>query len=164
MKKYVSIIILSVVTALWIAFIWGNSAQSGEVSGEASGFVCELVNSVARFFGREEPVSEHFIRKLAHFTEYAILASLASVNTLKIFFLSNKFKQKHLFFIPLASSALAFLVALVDEFVIQMNTLGRGPSMKDVFIDLSGAMTGAFAVLGIALIVMYIRTRKRGES
>ena len=58
-----------------ILFIFRNSMQTGEVSSARSQAVTTLVNGFLGKFGLG-PLSEHIIRKLAHFSEYALLGCL----------------------------------------------------------------------------------------
>lgn len=63
-----------VITVLFVAcvlFIWRNSMESAAASSARSGRVTELVNQVLSDLGGEN-VTEHFIRKLAHFSEYGM--------------------------------------------------------------------------------------------
>jgi VanZ family protein len=61
------------------------------------------------------------------------------------------------FVIPIALSA---AVALVDEFIVQASTEGRGPSFFDVLIDTSGAAVGAALIFGLLFALNRVRNRK----
>ena len=54
-----------------ILFIFRNSMQTGEVSSARSQAVTTLVNGFLGKFGLG-PLSEHIIRKLAHFSEFML--------------------------------------------------------------------------------------------
>ena len=155
LKKYILFIFFCVLTLLWIGFIFANSAKTGIESGEASSAVVEFVESLLMRVGIEPDVSEFFIRKLAHFLEYAFL-SLLICASVRSFFISYAFLPARYPFFALAP-ALSFFVASVDEFCVQANTVGRGPSFRDVCIDTSGAL---FAALLFMLAVYLIRLRK----
>ena len=74
-----------------------------------------------------------YIRKLAHLTEYAILAFWAS----RAFRGSSaELLQKFWFIVSLA---LVFLVASIDEYNQSFNSLRTG-SIYDVLIDVSGGL------------------------
>ncbi len=64
--------LLGVLLVLTLCFIWGNSLLSRENSAAFSGKVVELLTPIFSSLSMEGP-DEHVIRKLAHFTEYAIL-------------------------------------------------------------------------------------------
>ena len=67
-KRKIWIGVLCLVTFLWTAFIFSRSMQTGSESSEASGRLTALLQAILGI-----PVSEHFVRKLAHFGEYMIL-------------------------------------------------------------------------------------------
>ena len=71
MKKYIPIVVFTIAAILWISFIWSNSGESAEESSEKSSQVQEIVNEVAQNVGIEEPISEHTVRKTAHFGGFA---------------------------------------------------------------------------------------------
>ncbi len=74
-----------------------------------------------------------YIRKLAHLSEYAILAFWAS----RAFWSSSvNFLQKYWFIISLAT---VFLVASIDEYNQSFNLLRTG-SIYDVWLDVSGGL------------------------
>ena len=72
-KKYLWLIVL-----VWTAVIFAWSLQSGEDSGRVSG---SLTAAVLNFLSRcgldiSYESAHHFIRKAAHFSEYAVLGAL----------------------------------------------------------------------------------------
>ena len=78
-KTFLSVIKIALpltATLLWLGFIFGNSLQTGTESGETSGRVHTLINALPELLGLGSPISHHFVRKAAHFTEFAILAAL----------------------------------------------------------------------------------------
>lgn len=165
MKKYIAIIICTLVSLAWVGFIWSNSAKTGEASGKASSQVHETVNEIAQSVGIEEPISEHTVRKSAHFGEYMILALIVCVDMIFVskVFLSRSIRTRSISL--LAAIPFAALIALVDEFIIQKSTEGRGPSFIDVLIDLSGATLGAIIILsGFLIAVCVINKRNKIHS
>ena len=129
-------IISTVLIVLNLAFIWGNSLISGEDSGNMSGGILVWVNS---FLGLDEAgaaVLHHLIRKAAHFTEFACLGALLAWNC-------QLRGEKHTAILP---ALLGMAAAVVDE-SIQLLTPDRGPSLTDVWIDTSGAVTGMMLLL-----------------
>lgn len=157
-KKYIVVAILSFFVLSWLGFIFGNSAQTGEVSGGLSAKVCNMINSVLDpVFGFT--VSHRFVRKAAHFTEYAILAALVGADLIACVRAFVKKSRKS----ALALSALAFplsiFVALIDEFGVQASTVGRGASAIDVLIDSGGALLGTAFIFALYLLISRIRER-----
>lgn len=119
--------------SLNLVFIWGNSLMPGEVSGQISRWIAELIG---RFL--DLPVSETegghgLLRKLAHFSEFACLGALLCWRLGMM-----RETGKHLTALTLFGG---LLTACVDE-TIQVFVPGRGPGLIDVWIDTSGAAVG----------------------
>ena len=57
-------------TVLWLCFIYTRSSKPAVVSDQESGWVLELLQRLI------PSVSMRLVRKLAHFTEYAVLGGL----------------------------------------------------------------------------------------
>ncbi len=142
MKKFVRFFKpLSFLPALLILFtIFSFSEQTGEVSGQLSyEITCQLVKTGSSLFHVELTQKEftqyvqrfHYpVRKLAHMSEYALLAL-----SLSIPFSIYGWKNLGLF---LLSFLLCILFASMDEFH-QSFVAGRGPSVIDVGFDSMGA-------------------------
>ncbi|MGO1651166.1 VanZ family protein [Senegalia sp. (in: firmicutes)] len=122
---------------IWMGIIFYLSAQpSGESSNLSSGisdFVLHIINTI--FKGLDFNIDEfHFIiRKSAHFTAYFILATL-TLNALRR---SEVYGHKSI----MIALVISIIYAASDEFH-QSFVPGRGPAIKDVFIDTSGAISG----------------------
>ena len=136
MKKRIVRIILIVLSLLWIVFIFSNSLEDSVESGAKSSWALEIARKIF------PSISEFFIRKLAHFTEFAILGFLFSANISSFIYPESIAERKKLLWIPLALPA-TFLAACFDEF-LQNFSEGRHPAFTDVLIDTSG---GLFAIL-----------------
>lgn len=108
-----------------------------ESSGISQGVLYEIMQIFARI-GISTDITEHIIRKLAHFTEFTALGILLSIDT--VLFLKN---MKQYVWIPLF---IGLLVALIDE-TIQLFPIGRSSSVKDVWIDFSGVIFGTILLL-----------------
>ena len=140
--KYLFIII----TCFVIGFIWWNSSKNGEESsGISQGVLYEIMQIFARI-GISTDITEHIIRKLAHFTEFTALGILLSIDT--VLFLKN---MKQYVWIPLF---IGLLVALIDE-TIQLFPIGRSSSVKDVWIDFSGVIFGTILLLVLKQIYLF---------
>ena len=57
-------------TVLWLCVIWGHSMMPAEDSGNESNFLAEWLMQYLPW------MNDYVIRKVAHFTEYAVLAGL----------------------------------------------------------------------------------------
>ena len=98
--------------------------------------------------------SEFFIRKLAHFSEYAALG-LSLILPLCAFY-SGSFKKKTLF---LTSWIICIAYAASDE-LHQFFSPGRSPQIRDVVIDSFGALAGILLGLLLIRIRRSLRNRK----
>ena len=69
---------LIILTVVNIAFIWGNSLMPAEVSRALSTFVRDVLNNLLSFLNTfsqtEELSSDGPLRKIAHSTEFLLLA------------------------------------------------------------------------------------------
>ena len=129
-KKRGQMTVCVLLLLLMLSFIWGNSLLPGSQSSELSGGILQLVQKI---FGDTIPMGEFVIRKLAHFSEFACLGLL-----LTWFFKLLGQGGIHGFTMPMLFGGIA---ALTDE-TLQMLTPSRGPSLIDVWIDVSGVVVG----------------------
>lgn len=134
-------------TVFLLSFIWGNSLLPGESSGEVSGFVGALLQTLLPFLDLSSETGMHLLRKAAHFTEFAALG--ISFTWLWGMLLCKVFPRLAL---PFLCGTLA---AAIDE-TIQLFSPDRGPSIKDVALDSSGVFTGV-----LLLTVLHIFYQKR---
>lgn len=130
-RKHLWNILLGVLLGLTLCFIWGNSLLSREDSAELSGGVLAWLTPLFRAL-RLEAVDEHVLRKLAHFGEFALLG----LELAGLFFL-NRGRS----FNSVCLSALCALAAASADETIQLFS-GRAAMVKDVLLDLSGALAG----------------------
>ena len=113
-----------------LVFIWGNSMLPGDVSGQISGGVFEYVEELFSVFGS---AGEFVLRKLGHFSEFALLGFLLA-GLVRCFPL----RRQDGFVLPLLGG---LLTACVDE-TIQIFAAGRVSCLTDVWIDTAGVCTG----------------------
>lgn len=137
-------IVLFILTALMLVFIFGQSLLPQNISAEESGWFSEnVLNPLLQFFGFK-PLPQNVIRKIAHVTEFAILSIL-----LTLCFRGQIVK----------SAGVSLTAAFLDE-SIQLLT-GRGASIVDVWIDLIGVVFGS--VLGYLIVRMRLGRSKRRQ-
>ena len=133
--------------AVWVAFIWGNSLIQGSQSSLESGMVVALVRPLFEAVGvMDADLMTLVVRKLAHFSEYAVLGVIARG------LFRSLWRER-----GVAPFPRAFAVALVpvaDE-CLQLFVPGRMGQPTDVLIDLAGLITGALA----AWLVAWVRRR-----
>ena len=155
-------IISHLLVVAWMGIIFSLSAQPGEESADLSGGVSHLVMKIWNWvfgLGWDEAkvlampeVWDFPIRKLAHMTEFGILAVL-------IFLAIRYYRQidtrrKHYFFTWLGTVC----YALTDEF-LQRFVPGRNGNFFDVCVDATGAVL-ALVVVYVGLFLL-IKMRKR---
>ena len=139
-KRRIALLIAIILT---LAFIWGNSLLNREQSSDESAWVLQLVTPILELFVGKGMVTEHLVRKLAHFAEFALLGF-----ELLFWFSGVREKRKDMLLLAMAHGLFA---ALTDE-TIQLFS-ARGSQVQDVWLDLAGATTGAaFALLITSLI------------
>ena len=145
-------VLFTVALAATVYFIFSNSLEIARESSARSQQVMELLNSLLGRVGLG-PLSEHFVRKLAHFCEFSLLGFW--------FMLCLRVYTRH--FVRHVSWPLFFglLTAVIDE-TIQLYVPGRSSSVKDVLLDFSGVLTGLFIALLILLFFRICRLALRG--
>ncbi|MBO7401773.1 MAG: VanZ family protein [Lachnospiraceae bacterium] len=129
---------------LWLIVIWGHSLMPGEVSGGESSFITSIIIKILPFIKNGEQ-AETFIRKTAHFTEFAILAVLIAIAFSTIIKPGIK--------LALNTALSGLFAAFVDE-TVQLFVEGRSGEVKDMWIDFAGVCVGT-------LITLLILRRKR---
>ena len=140
-----------VITGLYIAFIWVHSLMSAEKSTVESTRVLDFLINFLKSLGINAELTDHIVRKTAHFCEFALLGCL----TLWCGYLLNKNIVKLL--LPVGGVCLA--VAIIDE-IIQIFSPGRSCQFSDVILDLSGSICGAVFFFFIIIIILLIKKRK----
>lgn len=120
---------IPILLAVWIVFIFCRSLQPVDKSSVESRWVLDLLNRLLPF-----GLTEHFVRKAAHFTEFAILGILSRA-------LMGQRRQE-LWAGLLISLSIGLFIAVCDE-TIQLFVDGRGSQLSDVWLDFAGASAGA---------------------
>ena len=136
-----------------IAFIFRNSMETGTVSSARSQAVMTYVNDLLAKV-HLGPLSEHTIRKLAHFLEFTVEGFLLML-CIRVY---TKHFVRHRSW-PLLGG---MTTALMDE-TIQLRSVSRTSSVVDVWIDMSGVVAGLFVALIILLIFRGIAAFVRVE-
>ncbi|HEX8286371.1 MAG TPA: VanZ family protein [Pyrinomonadaceae bacterium] len=119
---------------LWIGVIFLFSSNQGSMT-KTSSFVRPLLEFLFPGISEETLTIYHsYIRKTAHFVEYAVLGLWSS----RAFWSSTIEILRRFWW--LAAFILVFLTASADEYNQSFNP-ARTSSIYDVFIDLSGGLT-----------------------
>ena len=130
MKKKNNLLLM----VLWMIFIFVMSSFNGSDSANQSNFIVSFISHIFNINNIE--LLSFIVRKLAHFMEYLILGILVY----------NCFLKCNL------SIFLCLLYAISDE-VHQIFVPGRSFQIRDVLIDLCGAIFG--------IIFLYLFNKKR---
>ena len=144
------IAVVSVLIILTLAFIWRNSTESIPESQAKSLDLVALLKPILEPIIGDGKVTDHFVRKTAHFCEFALLGA-----ELRLLFLLLGFGtvQGHM------NTLFAALAAGVTDETIQY-FYDRGSMVLDVVLDFCGAFFGALVLLLIALGVRHRKKRR----
>ena len=168
-RRFVIVLARIVVTLMFLAcvlFIWHNSMESAAQSSSRSGKVTEAINGVLASVGGGA-VTEHFIRKLAHFSEYG-LEGVLTVLVFMVYCLKPQEEDKGAERSECASRSggtnclksqklrraillTGLLTAIVDE-SIQFFSAGRSPGAGDVCIDMAGFACGMLFMMAVCYV------------
>ena len=148
--------LITVLLSLWVlanmAMIFSMSAEDRAESGDRSGEIADAVVDVVYPDFEQRPVAEQesifqkvhkFIRKLAHFSEFALLGFLTA-------FLVARYSRLTAVLQWLMPAAFCLAYAASDE--IHQIFTERGPSVTDVLLDFTGAICGIL----VARIIIWI--------
>ena len=144
MKKTITIrIILIILIILWMNLVFGFSGQNGD---ESSGISYRISMFIT---GNNEEIAktiEPYVRKIAHFSEYAVGAILIYLLLYTFPKVSSKIRN-------VSSIIITIIYAISDE-IHQLYIPGREGKIVDVYIDTLGIITG---VIFINIIIKFIK-------
>lgn len=139
----------------YVIFIFSNSLTPAEQSSAESGFVLKTVHQVMNAAGLKALwLTEHVIRKCAHFGEYTLLGVLLFKSMKNVSFSQPARRQLH--------TILMFFIPFVDE-TLQLFTKGRSGQISDVWLDMSGVAAGTVLYLCICFLISGNDQRKRNK-
>lgn len=134
-------IILIIVTMCIISFAFIHSSMPASVSSEESESVLNLLQNLLDFLGFKPELTDHIVRKSAHFCEYSAIGAML----MSCAFSFNKLKP-YKYYINIMFCGLT--TAVCDE-TIQLYVEGRAGMIADVLLDFSGVMFGSLVMLTI---------------
>lgn len=142
----------TVAVAVYILFIFSNSMKPADLSSADSGTVLELVRHICASVTIDSSmITEHIIRKLAHFSEYTLLG-IFLYSCLKSYGLERER-------FGLLQIIIGFAVPFTDE-TIQLFVAGRSGQISDVWLDCAGVACGTV----ICWAAMYFYSRRKEEK
>ncbi len=147
-------IIICCLLALFVT-IFSFSNQTSEVSGGLSRKITyEITKNIKHIQQLDEPEKENilskietFIRKLAHYTLYALVGFLMML--LMVTYNLKQIKRSGISF------GVGLIYAISDE-VHQSFVPGRGPMVQDVLLDSFGVISGIVLCMLIIAIISHI--------
>lgn len=134
-------------TALCMIVIFWLSGRNADISDGQSTGLLDWINTT---FGLS--LSHHFVRKAAHFSEFAGLSFLFNMS-----FYQTKGRS-----LPVVSTLCTSLYAATDE-IHQLFVEGRACQFTDWLIDTAGALIGT-AVFLFAAALWKKHSKERGKS
>ena len=140
-----------------LGFIFINSMLPPEISSEQSGVIGDIIAEIIPPSTEAGSFIQQYLRKIAHFTEYGLLAIEMVLFAQIFYFIPKKGKASVLWALVLLTP---FAVGFVDESIQMLN--GRGPSILDVWIDIGGYYTFgalAYAVVFVSQLIFRIITK-----
>lgn len=141
---------------IWILFMFGHSMTPGDLSSRESSKALSLLLWIFHKLGMEaEWITEHIVRKTAHFCEYGVFGILLSIyknNRPKRRYGQRAWLPEEIYSIMLT----VILVPFCDE-TIQLFVRGRSGQISDVWLDVAGSAAG---VLLSQMILLFLRRQK----
>ena len=132
--------VFTVLSVVWLLVIWGQSLLPAAQSKGESGALLLFVQNLLPW------MTEHLLRKAAHFTEYAVLGALC--------FCAFRFSRRYV----LPAVALCGLTAALTDETIQLFVPGRSGQVSDVWLDFAGYLCAALVGL------LIVKCRRRPPS
>ena len=145
-------VIIFILTAGMIAFAFIHSSMPADLSGEESESVMIVLQNILNFLGFNAELTDHIVRKAAHYTEYMAIGMLL-VSCAYSFSRTKPYRSY-------SQILLAGLATAVCDETIQLNVAGRSGQITDVLLDFSGVITGAAFMMLIYIIYRKIRKIK----
>ena len=158
------IIILLLLTTLLIIFNFSSAdrVESGEMSAGVTRYLLESLHpDYDDMTPAEQDVllqqTHKFVRKAAHFSEFALLGFLSACLLLWVSCRISPMSPWKTWLYP---AVFSLIYAASDE--IHQIFTGRGPRVTDVLIDLAGALFGILVIHGSVGLLARCRKGKEG--
>ncbi len=145
----------------WTGFIFSRSSKTGESSSVESEAVTEFIEDIVEVVAPGARVTEKFVRKLAHFCEYGLLGALCVLALGAMRHMPDRGFGRRWYCVATVYSV---IIAVVDEFVVQRNSVGRGPSLSDVALDSIGAVVGVVGMLAVFGVAKWLSEQRKKSA
>lgn len=148
--------IWSFILAAYILFIYSNSMHTAQSSSAQSGLVLEMMRQAMEALGVSGSwITEHVIRKSAHFGEYTVLGMLL-LQWVRAYGFERKTRV-------LILVIFGFMTPFVDE-TIQLFVAGRSGQISDVWLDGCGVVFGIILLYAVLQTLGRRRRKKIGKK
>ena len=146
-SRTVWIVLVCLLIAVTLGFIWGNSVKNRSASQLLSLGVLQWIRPLLGMIFSPENVTDHLVRKLAHFTEFGLLGA----ELIMLTYLLRKLRVR-----SVLNCLFAGLSAAVIDETVQIFS-ARGSQAIDVLLDFGGVVAGA----AVALLIGWIFSANR---
>jgi VanZ family protein len=148
LRRHWTLVLLSFLVVLTVLFIWSNSCLSREASGAQSGRITALLLRILDPKGKlDADAFHHYVRKTAHFAEFALLGAWIG----GLFQMIRLQSKKTFYTLPVLC---VLLVAVLDEYIQYF--ADRGSAVTDVVLDFFGGLFG----LGIVCLIIFLGKKR----
>lgn len=143
--------LLWLLLALTLLYTFGNSLKTQEASLAQSRSAEEIVRAVVEPVVGAEQYAGLDVRKLAHFTEFFLIGAELAL----LLAVSGRTRRGH----ALCALLSALACAVADESLQMLSD--RGPEVRDVLLDFSGACCGLVVCALTILCALALRSADR---
>lgn len=123
---------------LWLGFIFSNSLRTASASSAQSAAVLSVFLPLLKDLGASLEGFHTLLRKLGHFTEFAVLGGLLTY---------RRAVRRPAWAGRVSTLLLAGLLAALTDETLQLFSVGRSAQVADVWIDFAGVALGIAASL-----------------
>ncbi len=147
----------SLLIAITLVWIWGNSLLPAEASRALSGSVQDFVGQILGLPPDTGGTGEGLLRKIAHLSEFAVLGA-------EIAMLICLVARKASPWVVLGLWLLCGLGAAVFDETIQLWSPGRAAMVQDVWIDMAGFVVGGGFFLLVRELMNKLHRMRRSKK
>ena len=151
-----------------VVFIWGHSLIPIADSSDESMSIMRIMQWVLDHLHIPLTLTEHFVRKLAHFTEHAAAGAVLWLYFVPAGAFSGVLKSggteafHGIISIIKKPLLIGFFIGFADE-TIQMFS-GRGAAIADVWIDFAGVCAGSLLIHLLRILVNRVSLRRKQRA
>lgn len=147
--------IFTILSILMIGFIFLHSAMTADDSSWESGVIADFINGILHGMGIPISLRDSVVRKMAHFTEFAVWGMLLSVT---VYLYVSRRLRTFLIVLPMGLA-----VAVCDE-LSQLFSEGRSCEIRDMLIDFGGVFVAALIVQLVLFLIARYKGKKEGNG